>query len=505
MRKFITCSLMILSFPAFGLTDAAVDRLWRRSLNAYERDQYDVSKKLLLQLVKARPLKALYWFNLGNSFFMLNQDQQAIICFSKVEKLKSPLAQAAILYRAKALARSGEGLTAERDLNKLLARPDLKPSIAGEARKDLLSLTSPVENGEPRAMALNLYRQGRFPEALRILRRERPLTEESALLKSMILIRLNRADEAQNLLSRVARRDTSGTVKGLATSLLDQIRDTYSKAKWVYLEMAAGSDSNIHQTEDSKSGTVMSSDAGAGARLWSDDLWYANAGYNLSWRETFGESDLRAVSHEVRATVAREVGFTLRSLALGVRHDSWDDTPARLSEGLTGRVRAGFENWEWGLDGQYHLHQAQASRYSYTGGSSHGLRLYAGAIFTPHYVRAYLDYYRDDIGDQNDGAGTLLVPTARQGYGPGLRWLWKWHPQWVGELNLSFTDAFYPTRSQPDNILRRDKTLETGARLIYLWQKDLSAYATWTFTSVESTYDSYNRHLIYLGALWDVI
>src|SRR5262245_33389247 len=73
-------------------------RLFQQGLALFQERRFSESQNVFYQLIKRNRRNAVYWFNLGNSFYMLQKYQEAEICFANVRKLRSALWPAAALY-----------------------------------------------------------------------------------------------------------------------------------------------------------------------------------------------------------------------------------------------------------------------------------------------------------------------------------------------------------------------------------------------------------------------
>lgn len=489
--------------------DSQLDALFKQSVEDYQKKDYERSRKALRRLLRERPKQALYWFNLGNANFMLNDFESAGRCFARVESLRSPLAPAAKLYRAKALAAQGEVIKSRQILQSLLKQENVPPSIRDEAMRDLLSASNNERLDAQEAEALDLYRQGKYRRAFRILRKKRGLNEDGQLLKALILIKLDREDEAHRLLKKIERAGFSGRIQVLAGSLLDRIRDTYSKPKWLFVEAAAGFDSNKYSAPDAESGTDILTEFGAGGRMWAENLWHFSGGYIGRWRETAGEDSLRVFAHELQISFGREVGTDLVLLTPFVQHETWGGDPAFAGAGARLRVRTGNENLEFGLDSELARHSALSDDLSYLSGNVAQGRFYAGTIFYPVYGQAFVDVERQAIGDQRYSSGEVL-PMAYHGWGPGLRVLWRPVERWAAQLTVSHKLRDYENASQPGGKKRKDGETELNARLTRIFSQQLSAYVTASYIRHDSNLgdgdvsdESFKQTQILAGALWD--
>lgn len=495
--KFCCLILCLFTNAAWGAS------LWDQSLSAYQKGDFKTSRNILYHLVKKYPKKALYWFNLGNSYFMLNNYRAAETCFARVERLKSPLSPAARLYRSKALAALGKKDDARQILISL-DQPQIPSAIRSEAKQDLTLLE------DAHSEALSLYRQGKFKRALKLLEARTNLGEEDQLLKALVLIKLDRADEAQDLL-RELKKSPSLEWRATVTELLDRIRESSGRKYWIFVEATEGYDTNVSQSTPAQEGVPASVDVGGGARLWTKNLWYVTSGYQLNFYNVPDHSDLQIIRHEIRSSLGREVASDLFLLTPHVAYETWGGTAAESLAGLSLKLRGGEKNWEYGLDSQFDLTHGESSTYSYLSGSTSTARIYVGRIKSPWYARVFIDWSRADIGDQTYSTGELL-PSAYRSYSPGFRILRRIGKTWLTELSSSYTLRMYPTPAKNSGTKREDKDLQISPRLTYIFSNQFSVYIggefrnnTSTLTSSSGLNQNYTEWAARLGVLWDAL
>jgi len=451
--------------------------LFLRSVEYYKQKDYARSRAMLRRLVRAEPSNALYWFNLGNANFMLGDFANAERSFARVERLRSPLAVPAKLYRAKALRERGDRAQAKKVLQGFLAQAHLPPSLREEGVREMLLLQDKVAVSGPEQEALELYRRGEYRRALRLIRRQKNPGEELIILKAMVLIKLEREDEAISLLKE------SGSSSVLVTALLDRIRDTHSKPKWLFVEAATGFDSNVRQTPASEGSAVFLTDFGAGRRLWSEDLWHLSAGYIGRLRETVNKTDLRVLLHEVQSSLGREVGTDLVLVTPFAQHESWGANAVRVNAGLRSRLRTGNERWEAGMDSAVTRHSALRPEFSGLSGATIQGRFYAGMVSYPVYGQAFLDVERHQLGD----------PTySNKSWAPGVRLLWKYNSEWAAQVSASYRTREYGAYTNSETDL--------NGRVTHFFSPQLSGYVLVD----QLRGDIYKQTQALVGIVWDM-
>lgn len=499
VRHFLITIFVLCTLPSRAAND-----LW---LKHYSAGEFERARELLLNMVRAEPRNALFWFNLGNTYLMLRQHTYAETSYLRVEKLKSPLAPAARLYRAKALAARQEFNQAKTLLNSVIAGVNTTSAIREEARRDLIALNSTDDTA---SAALTQYRNGNYAAALELIQQASALDDNLRLLKAMVLIKLEREEAAAELLQPLKTSNLTH-VRGLARNLVRNLESAYSKAKWLFLEGAGGWSSNVDQNADGDSGTALNLLAGGGGRLWSKRFWYLSGGYSGRFEEIPGRSDLQSLGHELRLNAGREVKSSLILLSPHYNHDSWDNDPRRSSYGLDLRYRGGSVNFEHGLEVGFTQDQSLHSEQNYLAGTSQSYRIFAGWILFPVYFRIHALYQRQDIGDQIFTDGDV-IPAAHRALGGGTTVLWRISPRWALDQSFTYATRDYKTLALPGNEHRRDRWVTGSVRALRIVTPSLSTYLSLSHGRNDSTLNSnsvsnenYTQTQMMAGGIWDAL
>ena len=135
-RSTVFLVFFLLAMPA-PLVAAQVtsdpDEAFRWAIELFEARQYPQSRRILESLTKTHPTRALYWFNLANSNYMLGDYEEALEAYRKVIALESPLALSARLYIGKTYRKSEAYASAVREL-KTLGVERLPPGAAMDVK-----------------------------------------------------------------------------------------------------------------------------------------------------------------------------------------------------------------------------------------------------------------------------------------------------------------------------------------------------------------------------------
>jgi tetratricopeptide (TPR) repeat protein len=501
LRDLVLCILFLSGVSVYA---SSSQEDFSRAIGFYSRKEYAASRPILQSLVTSHPENMLYRFNLGNVEFMLGDFAPAEAEFAAVQKSASPLNSAAAVYRAKALRALGDVNSARAILRQTLNAKNLPPSLADEATRDFMAMQDANPEDE---QALSYYRQGDFKRALHSLKH--PRDEAAWLLKALVLIKLDRQDQAHRILKRLDRGGKNAEVKGLVSGLLERLRDTYSRAKWLFVEASTGYDSNPRRAISAEPSGTAYVDLGAGGRVWSDDLWLLNLGYSGHLNETFAKPDLRVYSHELQLGFGRAAQTDLFMLQLFATHESWENSPVIFETGARLHLRTGNERTEMGLTASWSNAYALQSEDAFVAGTRTHARLYLGNVAYPFYAQAFLDGERQLTGDQTYADGSTM-PTAFSQWGPGARLLWKADRNWALDTSLSYKMRDYLTLAQPGARARKDREWAATARVTRFFGQNLSAYFTVLADFNASSLDdsdvnaeNYKRIQTLVGALWD--
>ena len=165
--KILLVVLLLLTMPAsLGRAQASTDpdEDFRQAIEFFEARQFLESRRILERLTETHPTRALYWFNLANSDYMLEDYANALQGYQKVIALRSPLSPPARLYAARAHRKTGEHTSAVRELN-MLQGTRLPPEMTAALHSEIDALQAVLLE-----VGIDLYRSQRYREALQKFR-----------------------------------------------------------------------------------------------------------------------------------------------------------------------------------------------------------------------------------------------------------------------------------------------------------------------------------------------
>lgn len=481
-----TCLGALAPSPASAQGSAsATAPAFKRSIELFGKKRFSESRAILSMLVKAEPRRAVYWFNLGNSFYMLRKYREAATCFDNVIKLRSPLAPAAQLYRAKALRENGDVAQARSLLENLDARDDLPAGIRKEVQSEQSLIALASADDERKTEALSLYRSGRFDEALAAANQVEGSNEDIEAFRRLV-------DESK------ARLRGEG----------DERRNL-----WLFGDVSAGYHSNVYFDPDGATplaAGVMRTAFGVGGRLWRRGPWSVITNYGFDWEETAGAGDLKLVTHQIGLSAARETQTYVMQAGPFMKFDSWGGVAAVQKTGVRTRARRTWSAYEVGSDVELSTMTAQSSARAYLDGSATEARVYFGLVRAPVFSQVYVDYERQQIGDQTYSDGGVL-PSAFQGWGGGTRLIWKQTEYWIWGSQLAMKTRNYFTRSRPNGTERSDLESSVSMRVTRVLGPSLSAYLHVGYSKNSSTLgasdvknENYQVQRAFAGFLWEM-
>ena len=100
--------------------EASQDLRFKDFLRRFEKHEYLQSESIIEGLVQEYPQSGMYWFNLGNTQFLMEKYSLAISSYNKVVNLRSALWVPAKLYIAKSYLKMHQIQNAEKILTPIL-------------------------------------------------------------------------------------------------------------------------------------------------------------------------------------------------------------------------------------------------------------------------------------------------------------------------------------------------------------------------------------------------
>lgn len=467
---FLICSRVLWAAPLKGDQD-----LFKRSLELYGQNKFAQSSQILIHLIRKNPRNTLYWFNLGNCYFMARKYELAAQYFSQVIRLQSPLSAAAKLYRAKALTQMGNRKEAEELLQHLVGE-NPPAGILQEARADLGAF-SEKENLE--SAALTAYQKGQYSAAEQSLRSlGAEISPDGRLLLGMSLAKQNKNPQAEGVLKGLlAMPALNEDHRGLARRLLESVRrqqDPY----WLILEASYGSADNVYLEGRSLTpikSELMRAGLEAGYQFYKGPLWSQKGVYVYNNETPSTVSDLRTQSHSLmfpllyqgsRLGVVLDPFFQIRV---------WDQTSVSEKVGAVLDVAQEWRESSVGLEVRGESQNARTALYNYLSGSSYFVRPYYE--WGEKYFSAQIHWLFGFDGTQDivytDGS---RLPLTQSYQGPGIRLSWSPSRRWDFGLYWSHLRRAYVHVALPGEKKRSDTETEVSLKIAYAVSSEWGVY-----------------------------
>jgi len=509
--------LLLLATPA-PLVAAQVptdpDEAFRRAIELFEAQQYPQSRRILESLTKAHPTRALYWFNLANSDYMLEDYEKALEAYRKVIALGSPLALSARLYAVKAHRKSTEYASAVRELKKLEVER-LPPGIAAELRSEIDTLQAALLE-----VGIDLYRAKRYGESLQQfdLALELEPDAETEMMKGLALLRLERPDEAKKEFSAILedprRPELNPKLREDSHYLLQQIEKGDSPKSlpyWLYLDVAGEYDSNIFgdaQGEPSLSEPLFSVDLGAGYQHTALDPLFFRVSYYLSWDEVIDYSSLRFLRNSIYGQMTWDQHDWLLEIRPSFRYEILGTESFLAKPGIGASVQKRFTGHRVGLRYDYTRNLSPSSTYRYLEGDVHAGSLYWNYARSRWLVEVAATAFKEEIGDLLLSTGTL--PLAQLSLGPRLQLSWAFADSWALQAATSYLFRDYENPAQPGDLPRDDEQWNLSLRLSRRLHSGLGVFLSSSVVVNDSTLGpgsvrdrNYTEFIVSGGLSWD--
>ncbi len=468
---------------AWARTQSLEDRLFSEAMDYAKQKQYSKSSERLARLVKMKPKKALYWFNLGNAHYLRNGFKKAIECYERVALLKSPLEIPARLYEAKSLREIGNLKSAQEKIDTLRAislPPNLNAEVLAEQRK--IAAATLISSGYEK------YAQGDYRQAakdFKLALQFDPSTDTSLML-GLSYLKLGYPQTAQSVLSEASVSQTDPVQRKSLEDLVFQIKEGIWKVErnWnLELEFSIGYNSNPSlddELQDNSASTQM------GIQIGASYLLHKSSSHQLKLATAAGIEGYTELSDDTFYRFSFVVPFYyfpqswIFELSPGFERQYLAGTPyvdrATLGGGALYRLGA----WSTGIRGTLSRNFASEGDYLYLRGAIQGLRLFVQWQMADWFIRSALNYKYENTGDLVDE--TSLVPGAYSGYSLEF----DVHKQ-VSEiliLNVRWVESFkyFFARYLPGDLVRRDNQthlqLEARLRLNPEWETYANVMAT---------------------------
>jgi tetratricopeptide (TPR) repeat protein len=522
-QKIFLAVLLLLTMPAsLGRAQASTDpdEDFRQAIEFFEARQFLESRRILERLTEAHPTRALYWFNLANSDYMLEDHAGALRGYQKVIALRSPLSPAARLYAARAYRKTGEHTSAVRELN-LLQGARLPPEMTAALHSEIDALQAVLLEA-----GIDLYRSQRYRGALQTfsLALEMTADAEIELMKGLALLRLDEPDEAKkafdSVLEETVPSDASTRLREDSQHFLRQIEKgdwPTVRPYWLFADLAGEYDSNIFGSgahEPSLSEPVISVDLGAGYRNTAFDPLLLQISYYFSWDEVIDEPSLRFLQNSIYGHMTWDSGGWLLEIRPGFRHQILGTDSFLAKPGIGAVVQRRLSRHRIGARYDYTRNFSPSRTYDYLEGGIH-----IGSVYWRYERPRWLAevsamVFKEGIGDLvlSTEVPLEVLPLAQVSLGPRLYLSWSSGRLWSLQAITSYLFRNYEDRAQPGDESRRDRQWNLNLRLSRRIHSGLGVFVSSIVTVNDSTLGAgsvrdrnYTQFIISGGLFWDFL
>lgn len=471
--------------------------LFKTAMQAYQQNDFNTCVKDFTALLRLQPKKGLYWFNIGNCFFMAGDHAQAVASYDKVVQLRSPLASAAKLYKAKAL---------------------LKMNQTEGSRKLLAELQSESLPAGLRAdFALELYQQEMYAQAERQVKQmPQPLDSKTQLLLGMILMKENKNSEAEKVLKNAAAAaDLPEADKASARDLAATLKasDTSTRTYSLFLDLAAGTTNNAYLEGRSYapvSSPLMRAGIGASYRFYQSPSWQQKVSYLFDYENPTNAPELNTQNHSLQVPLVYQNRLFEFGLVPFTQVEIWNGTFAAQKTGVLVRTATLGSASGGGFDLEVFSQRGTSDTYSYLTGSSYSVRpffSYGAGIWT---LQVYWLLGSDGTQDIVYSDGSRL-PLQHNYQGPGLRGLWRLTSSSSLLAQMLYLERNYKNNALPEDKHRQDHELNASLKYVYGLSQGWVAYLLAEYNPNKSTLGSddvrdknYDNTNLLAGFGWDV-
>lgn len=459
------------------------------ALHLLSAKRFDEAAALLLQVVRHENANPIGWFNLGVAEFSRQRYDRAETSFANVIKLKSPLAPAAQLYRAKAFRRLGR----EQDARELLEglQSQRLPNSLQEAVASELERMAQTE--DVLESTLDHLQKGQPAEAESALRaiEETHRSVDARLLLALALLRQGKTAEAKIPLAELLRiQSLAASKRQLAVELWSQAKAQGARApSWLNLDLGVGSTSNAFSDGQSISGVASTTTRfhfSFGSRIINQKSVQAKIGYLLGHTDFSSAPELRTTTHTLQtplSILSQPYDFVLTPY---IQQENWGQTPVQLKTGLSSRVTWGWQEVEIGFALDAFASRALSEDFRYLSGTTHNAKLHFSYSLQTMYMQSYFAFGLDGTQDIVYSDSSSL-PLTHRVLGPGLKIIWRPSSTIATFVEVSSLSRTFSQPAAPTGTYRSDRELSGSVKLQYWFRPSFAAFVVGEYTQNEST------------------
>lgn len=488
--------------------------LFSRGLKSIQEKQIDQSIAIFNQLVKQSPEKSIYWFNLGNSYYMKEKFEFAIRSYRKVIEINKTLVPAAQWYLAKSLIKIGQHKEAQNTLENL--NPQTPAGIKAAAEYELEKLSDQADIEEK---AVAEYQAGNYPKAEQLLQNPRTetLSVDGRILLSLVKIKNNNLSESRKLLEQTAKLPYLSVENKADISILlrkSKMETPEAKPLWLFLDLSYGTTSNVYfegKNLAPLSSPVLKYGVGVGYHLDPEQTWSSKISYNYNKDEYLAAPSMNTSTHNLQTTMHFEKNNLDASAGPYVQADYWESS--KVSEKIGGIFKMNYTGnyYDGGLSYDDSYQKSTNSNYTYLSGRTNLFKIFFGAWLEKTYYQ--INYQAGYDGTQDiiytDGS---VLPLQHSSSGTGFKFLTKISKALSFVINLNIIQKKYKNVSLPSNKERSDTETNLFFKLNYSLHPTLQLFTSLEFLTNKSSLGAtdlkdknFDSQSFYLGFTWDIL
>ena len=455
---------------------------------------------------KMDPEKALYWFNLGNLYFVLKNFREAQLAYRQVQALESPLAPVARLYEVRSLRHSSRLPPAYR-LYLQLERGLFPEALKKELEEERILLSEALlEKG------LKLWGRGKSRHARHHFRASADLVPSIQVYRALALLEWREGSKKKGRYYHRRALRLTRSHSDVVELHKDWQKVDPGKVSLFWAESGLIRNSNFFQDDSNTDGDVgfgFKFHSGLQGFLAEGDTW------DLSGRLSATHIDYSNLDDQETTDFGLSLPFAWQ---LGNRH-KWRFTPKLEQELYAGKplqLHVGGKA-EWvrplsvgrvvGAYGEIIRSQAQNDDFSYLDGATLGV----GASYTWIWSRSRIRLgisAEDYQANPYEGSSGESLPLGYHRWDLGVLYSLR-GDVWEGYGGLSFGEKSYPDFLLPDNKLREDQaiSIRSGVEWVLADEYKIFVEVEWmnnssTLGESASINKNYSQSVIYLGGRW---
>jgi tetratricopeptide (TPR) repeat protein len=471
-RSALPLLIALFSWPIFAQAPSHNLKLEEAaSLRAFNGGEYEKSRDGYMNLTRLSPENGVYWFNLGNSHYMLGDFAEAAAAYDKTIEIKSELAKPAALFKAKSLRKLGaydEARSALAGIDLATLPERLRAGFAAEARK-IDEEAAAQEDARIQGEAWEFYKQEKYLEALDKIKETKNYSADTYFFETLVLIKLESfeaAKEAYGAGARMALNDDDRDTARELSELLAQQRERRKKYS-LSTDTYFGHSSNIYSEprgDDPNQSYRYGISATGILRNKLTRTWDWNARYSVAYSEITQDTTLSAMHQTLFFPIEFSGAELLFRVGPQVEHESWGGKSAVTKVGLRLKAAYSSERLDVGLEGDWAEQNPQSSQLGYLDGPAHHARIYFGWLFDRLYAQVSFLRYEEEGGSLITATGTL--PLAHRGQGAEVQLDWNiLKKRLIWSHVFSYTGKKYSGLAQPGDIRRSDYLMSVLSKL----------------------------------------